>query len=97
MFLGSTHNAWISGGTDKIETVTMFTIYGETKTCKYTTDSKYTGEKFSLTPLHVRPGGGLIITVLSLGLIPPGHTEAIFQNPPSLWIAHLVFLILFVM
>ena len=28
------------------------------------------GERFSLTPLHVRPGG-LIITVLSLGLTPP--------------------------
>ena len=26
--------------------------------------------------------GGLIITVLSLGLTPLGHTEAIFQNPP---------------
>ena len=31
MFLGSTQNAWISGGTDKIETVTMFTIYGKRK------------------------------------------------------------------
>ena len=26
--------------------------------------------------------GGLIITVLSLGLTPPGRTEAIFRNPP---------------
>ena len=28
------------------------------------------------------PWGGLITTVLSLGLAPPGHTEAVFRNPP---------------
>ena len=46
--------------------------------CKLSTDTA--GEKFSLTP-HVRPGG-LMKTVLSLGLTPPGRTEAVFRNPP---------------
>ena len=41
----------------------------------------WTGEKFSLTPPMYAPGR-LIITVLSLGLTPPGRTEAVFQNPP---------------
>ena len=39
------------------------------------------GERFSLTPLHVRPGG-VNHNSFIVRINPPGRTEAVFQNPP---------------
>ena len=42
----------------------------------------HAGVRFSLAPPLWYAPGGLITTVLSLGLAPPGRTKAVFQNPP---------------
>ena len=47
----------------------------------------HAGEKFSLTPPGFAPGG-LIPTTKLFWLTPPGHTQCVYRNPPSLYLAH---------
>ena len=42
---------------------------------------RYSGEKFSLTPLWVRPGGVHRNNKIVL-INPPGRTKAVLRNPP---------------
>ena len=81
--LGSAHSSSHQTGTAESRQISSFRInFANTIAA---------GERFSLTPLHVRPGG-VNHNSFIVRINPPGHTEAVFQTPPSLWIAHLVFL-----